>query len=53
MRRSQKRNDSQVIGHFALLGYTCVKAARKHDDEIDFRLLFEVISGLTVFCYVM
>jgi len=35
VRRSQKRkNGSQVIGHFLLWGFTCVKAARKHVDEI-------------------
>ncbi len=26
---------SQVIGYFALLGYTIIKALSKHDDEID------------------
>jgi hypothetical protein len=35
MRRFQKhKNDSQVIGHFALLGSSSVKAACKHVDEI-------------------
>jgi len=33
---SQKRkNYSQVIGHFALLGSTCAEAFRKHVGEID------------------
>jgi len=34
--RSQKcKNDSQVIGHFALFGSTHIKAAHKHVGEID------------------
>jgi len=34
--RSQKRkNDSQVIGHFALLGSTCIKTVHKHVGDSD------------------
>ena len=42
-RRSQKRQkDSQVKQLFALLGSACVKAARKHVDEIDPRSLVKI-----------
>jgi len=35
-RISQKRkNDSQIISHFALLGSTCIKTLQKHVGEID------------------
>jgi hypothetical protein len=42
-RRSQKcKNDSKVIGRFALLGFMGVKAAPKHVGEIDPKTLLNI-----------
>jgi len=45
--RTQKcKNDSQVISHFALLGFTYVKAAHKRVGETNPRFLFIGIYGM-------